>query len=145
MNQERCIKTEYIIVIFDEMQLKWSAKWSTQTGDMIGLENDSQDLKIVLHRVWSPKARQAEPAKKVNQWLIVSFWTTGMNSWVRPFYFNDGILSGATIANQFLFVVTGLEFIRCQVLGVSMDVGGCNARFAEEFFCSLKKMGYELA
>ena len=65
-----------------------------------------------------------------------------MDAWVGPFYFNDGNLSGATISNQFLFVVTGLESIGCQVLGVLMDAGGCNARFAEEFFRSLKKIGY---
>ena len=126
-------------MMFDEMQLKWKVKWSTQTGDMIGLENDSQDLKTVLHRLLSPEAGREEPAKKVNQWLIMSFGVTGMDAWVGPFYFNDGNLSGATIFNQFLFVVMALESIECQVLGVSIDAGGCNARFAEEFFRSLKK------
>ena len=41
MNQERGIRTEYDYVMFDEMQMKWKVKWSTQTGDMIRLENDS--------------------------------------------------------------------------------------------------------
>ena len=122
--------------------MKWKVKRSTQTGDMNGLENDSQNLKTVLHRLLLPEAGRAEPAKKMNQWLIVSFGVTGMDTWVGPFYFNDGNLSEATISNQFLFVVTGLESIGCQVLGVLMDAGGCNARFVEEFFPSLKKMGY---
>ena len=37
----------------------------------------------------------------------------------------------------------GLESIGCELLGVSMDAGGCNARFAEEFFRELKKIGHE--
>ena len=72
----------------------------------------------------------------------MSFEATGIDAWVGLFYFNDGNLSRATISNQFLFVVTGLESIGCQILGVSMDAGGYNAKFAEEFFHSLKKMGY---
>ena len=60
-----------------------------------------------------------------------------------PFFFNDGNLTAATIANQFHFVVMGLESIGCELLGVSMDAGGCNARFAEEFIRGLEKFGYD--
>ena len=49
-NLKKGIKTEYAIVMFDEMQLKWSVKWSTQMGDMIGLKVNSQGLKYVLYR-----------------------------------------------------------------------------------------------
>ena len=60
-----------------------------------------------------------------------------------PFFFNDGTLTGATIANQFMFVVMGCESIGCQILGTSMDAGGCNARFVDKFVRSMKTMGNE--
>ena len=109
----------------------------------MGLENDCHDLKDALHRLLTPGAEKTQPAKKVNQWLFVSFTPHGMDAWVGPFFFNDGNLSGATVANQFHFVVMGLESIGCELLGVSMDAGGCNARFAEEFFRELKKLGHK--
>ena len=66
-----------------------------------------------------------------------------MDVWVGPFFFNDGTLSGATLANQFLWVTIGCETIGCEVLAVALDAGGCNARFVEEFFHELKKLTYE--
>ena len=129
--------------MFDEMQLKSAVKFSTQTGEPVGLENDCQDLKQVLHRLLAPDGEKQAPAKKVNQWLFVSFTPNGMDAWMGPFFFNDGNLTAATIANQFYFVVMGLESIGCELLGVSMDAGGCNARFAEEFFRELKKLRHE--
>ena len=55
-----------------------------------------------------------------------------------PHYFNDGTLTAATLANQFLWVTNGCESIGCEVQGVALDAGGCNARFVEEFFRDLR-------
>ena len=68
MNQERGIRTKYVYIMFDGMQMKWSVKWSTQTGNMIGLKNDSQDLKTVLHRLfvtWSWPGRAGKESEPV--------------------------------------------------------------------------------
>ena len=60
-----------------------------------------------------------------------------------PHYFNDGTLTAVTLANQFLWVTNGCESIGCEVQGAALDAGGCNARFVEEFFRDLRKLGCE--
>ena len=76
----RGILAEYGYAMHDEMHFISGVKFSTQTGDIMGLENDVHDLKTVLHRLLSPTAGKTEKAKKVNQWLILSFGTSGIKS-----------------------------------------------------------------
>ena len=136
----RIAEKEQALIMCDEIQMKQGVRWSTKTGRKTGLENDIPDLKTVLHRLLSPDAGRTQEAKKANQWLVMSFGTEGMDAWLGPFFFNDGTLSGATLANQFLWVTIGCETIGCEVLAVALDAGGCNARFVKEFFCELKNL-----
>ena len=69
-NDRKGIENEHLFAMFDEMQLKSAVKFSTQTGEPVGLENDCQDLKQVLHRLLAPDGEKQAPAKKVNQWLF---------------------------------------------------------------------------
>ena len=53
-NDRKGIKNEHLFAMFDEMQMKSAVKFSTQTGEPVGLENVCQDLKQVLHSLLAP-------------------------------------------------------------------------------------------
>ena len=55
-NDKYGIEKEYLFAMHDEMQLISRVKFSTQTGEPMGLENDCHDLKDALHRLLMPGA-----------------------------------------------------------------------------------------
>ena len=134
------VNTSYSYIMTDEVQIKNGVKWHSFTGKLIGIENDMLDLSSSLHRLLSEDGGEVQPAKKANQWLVITFGVDGYESWVAEFFFNNGSLTGDTIFNQFLGVVLKCEAIGCQVLGCVMDAGGSNARFVECYQRHLKPM-----
>ena len=116
-------------VMYDELKVHEGVVWGTFDGISVGLASDMLDLRTVLHRLLSKDGDTVEKAKYVNQWMYIKLNASKHEKVMAGFWFNDGSITGDTIFNQFLNVLTSLESIGCRVLGIVSDAGGPNASF----------------
>ena len=128
----------------DEMKLKHGIYWSTQTGEAVGLADDMLDMDSIMRRILQEEGDTVEAAVSVNQWQYVSFGPNGLETWFCEHFFNDGFLTGRTLARQYNQVLRSCEAIKSEVYGVVLDAGGNNSRFVrQEMLDELKVMNHE--
>ena len=133
-------KKEKGLLQVDEMKLKHGVYWNTQTGEAGGLANDMLDMDTFMTRLLSEEGNKVEAAVYVNQWQYVAFGTDGNETWACEHFFNNGSLTGETLARQYNQVVRNCESISSEVYGVCLDAGGNNARFVS-MVSELKRLG----
>ena len=125
----------------DEMKLKHGIYWNTQTGEAVGLADDMLDMDSVIRRVLSDGGDEPKAAVYVNQWQYVSFNPEGLETWYCEHFFNDGSLTGTTLARQYNQVLRSCEAIESEVYGLVLDAGGSNSKFVRgEMLDELKAM-----
>ena len=127
----------------DEMKLKHGIYWNTQTGEAVGLADDMLDMDSIIRRILSDDGDVPKAAVSVNQWQYVSFGTNGLETWFCEHFFNDGFLTGATLARQYNQVLRSCEAIESEVYGLVMDAGGNNSRFVRDILDKLKIMKHD--
>ena len=98
-------KKEKGLLQVDEMKLKHGVYWNTQTGEAGGLANDMLDMDTFMTRLLSEEGNKVEVEVYVNQWQYVAFGTNGNETWACENFFNNGSLTGETLARQYNQVV----------------------------------------
>ena len=106
----------------------------------MGLADDMLDMDSIIRRVFSEDGDEPKAAVSVNQWQYVSFGPAGLETWFCEHFFNDGFLTGKTLARQYNQVLRSCEAIESEVYGLVMDAGGNNSRFVRDILDELKIM-----
>jgi len=125
-------------IMCDELQIKSTLCWNTQTHALVGFTTECTTLdfldelkeieKMVKengHAVNKKDEDDDKIAKKVNQWRLRTVKGKHHNG---EFWFNNGSLTGDELMWQFTHVVSCYEAVGIRILGFECDAGGQNAR-----------------
>jgi len=123
------VKEEIGQLVVDEMKMTKDVIMNVKSNEIIGITKDFLSMKKIIKSWLDDKPGEIEdfnePATHVNQWRYRSISGRSYNC---EFWYNNGMLSGDTLLEQFTRVVMNCESIGSRVMGMVCDGGGNNAR-----------------